>query len=88
MADIYADRFLRFNISQGVARLDFARLENIDGDKKEITMTPSNRLILPLDAFMQFADQVEKIKTAILSEAEKAKEKIELAAENSDPDPH
>ena len=34
MQDIYADRFLRFNISQGVARLDFARIENIDGEKR------------------------------------------------------
>ena len=88
MNDIYADRFVRFNISQGVARLDFARLEAIDGDKKEITMTPSSRLILPLDAFMQFAEQVEKIKAAILNEAEKAKEKIELSAENTEVEKH
>ena len=88
MQDIYADRFLRFNISQGVARLDFARIEYIDGEKKEVTMTPSSRLVLPLDAFMQFAEQVEKIKGAIVSEAEKVKENLELKVESSDTGAH
>ena len=34
MKDVYVDRFVKFNISQGVARLDFARLEDIDAEKK------------------------------------------------------
>ena len=47
-------------------------------------MTPSSRLVLPLDAFMQFAEQVEKIKGAIVSEAEKVKENLELKVEGSE----
>ena len=75
-------------ISSGKLNLHFARIENIDGEKKEVTMTPSSRLVLPLDAFMQFAEQVEKIKGAIVSEAEKVKENLELKVEGSETEAH
>ena len=41
MKDIYADRFLKCTASQGVVRLDFGRVESIDSEKNEISMTPS-----------------------------------------------
>lgn len=34
MSDVFVDRFMKFNVSQGVVRLDLARLENIDALKK------------------------------------------------------
>lgn len=77
---------MKFNVSQGVARLDFARIENYDNDKKEITMTPHARLILPIDSFMQFAEQVARIKEEILSKASSdvAEEQTVSVADDSD----
>ena len=85
MQDIYADRFMKFNVSQGVARLDFARVENFDSDKKEITMTPNARLFLPLDSFMHFADQVARIKEAIVERAQTVeKTEVEVRTDDSE----
>lgn len=62
MKDIYADRFLKCTASQGVVRLDFGRVENIDSEKNEISMTPSSRLVLPMDSFSHFVDQVIQLR--------------------------
>jgi hypothetical protein len=62
MKDIYADRFLKCTASQGVVRLDFGRVENIDSEKNEISMTPSARLVLPMDSFSHFVDQVVQLR--------------------------
>lgn len=62
MKDIYADRFLKCTASQGVVRLDFGRVENIDNEKNEISMTPSARLVLPMDSFSHFVDQVVQLR--------------------------
>lgn len=72
MSDIFVDRFMRFNVGQGVVRLDFARIEDVDGDKNEIKMSPSSRMVMPLDGFMHFADQVDKLKAKILEQSELA----------------
>ena len=74
MKDIYADRFLKCTASQGVVRLDFGRVESIDNEKNEISMTPSSRLVLPLDSFSHFVDQViqlrDKMKSQDMAEIE------------------
>jgi hypothetical protein len=72
MSDIFVDRFMRFNVGQGVVRLDFARIEDVDGDKNEIKMSPSSRMVMPIDGFMHFADQVDKLKAKILEQSESA----------------
>ena len=68
MKDIYADRFLKCNVSQGVVRLDFARVESIDHEKNEVSMSPSTRLILPMDSFLHFVEQIERMREKILSQ--------------------
>ena len=74
MKDIYADRFLKCTASQGVVRLDFGRVESIDNEKNEISMTPSSRLVLPVDSFSHFVDQViqlrDKMKSQDIAEIE------------------
>jgi hypothetical protein len=66
MKDIYVDRFMKCNVSQGVVRLDFGRVENIDHDKNEVSMSPANRLILPIDSFLHFAEQVAQLKNELV----------------------
>jgi hypothetical protein len=68
MKDLYVDRFLKCNMSQGVVRLDFARVENIDHEKNEVSMSPSARLILPMDSFLHFVEQVERMREKVLSQ--------------------
>jgi len=72
MNDVYVDRFVKFNISQGVARLDFARVEDINTEKKEMQMTPSARLIMPIDSFAHFVDQLVKVKDEMQKRADSA----------------
>jgi hypothetical protein len=67
MKDIYADRFLKCTASQGVVRLDFGRVESIDNEKNEISMTPSTRLVLPMDSFSHFVDQVVQLRDKMKS---------------------
>ena len=66
MRDFFVDRFANLNIADGVARLDFLRVENINAEKKQVTMSPSLRLALPFEAFMQMAEQFAKVREEIL----------------------
>ena len=68
MKDIFADRFMKCNVSQGVVRLDFGRVENIDHDKNEVSMSPSTRLVLPVDGFIHFAEQVAQLKEKLVKQ--------------------
>jgi hypothetical protein len=68
MKDIYVDRFMKCNVSQGVVRLDFGRVENIDHDKNEVSMSPANRLVMPVDSFIHFAEQVAQLKEKLVSQ--------------------
>ncbi len=68
MKDIYVDRFMKCNVSQGVVRLDFGRVENIDHEKNEVSMSPASRLVLPVDSFMHFAEQVAQLKNKLASQ--------------------
>ena len=66
MRDFFVDRFANLSIADGVARIDFVRVENINADKKQVTMSPSLRLALPLEAFMQMAEQFAKVREEII----------------------
>ena len=68
MKDIFADRFMKCNVSQGVVRLDFGRVENIDHEKNEVSMSPASRLVLPIDSFLHFAEQVAQLKDKLVSQ--------------------
>ena len=68
MKDVYVDRFMKCNVSQGVVRLDFGRVENIDHDKNEVSMSPASRLVMPIDSFLHFAEQVAQLKDKLVSQ--------------------
>lgn len=70
MQDLFADRLLNLQVLQGVARLDFARLESVDTEKKQATFAPSLRLAMPVDDFMRMAEQIGKVREAILAQAQ------------------
>jgi hypothetical protein len=66
MRDFFVDRFANLSIADGVARIDFVRVENINAEKKQVTMSPSLRLALPFEAFMQMAEQFSNVREEIL----------------------
>lgn len=68
MQDIFADRLANLAIHQGIARLDFARLESVDPEKNQATFAPSLRLAMPVDAFMRMAEQIGQAREAILQQ--------------------
>jgi len=69
MQDLFADRFINLNIHRGIARLDFARMEKLDPEQQQATFSPSLRVVMPVDAFMQMAEQINKVREAILQQA-------------------
>jgi len=70
MQDLFAERLVNMHIHQGVARLDFARLESIDPQKNQATFAPALRLVMPLDAFMQAVEQMNRIREDILKQSQ------------------
>jgi hypothetical protein len=69
MQDLFAERLINMSINQGIARLDFARLESVDPQKNQATFTPALRLVMPLDAFMQAVEQMNHVRDDILKQA-------------------
>lgn len=68
MLDLFADRITNVQIHQGIARLDFARVENVNPETKEIKMKPAMRVAMPLAAFMEMAEHIGKIRESIISQ--------------------
>lgn len=68
MKDMFADRFMKCSVSQGVVRLDFGRVDNIDHEKNEVSMSPSSRLVMPVDGFIHFVEQVEMLRKKLVEQ--------------------
>jgi hypothetical protein len=70
MQDLFAERLTNVKINQGVARLDFARLESVDPQKNQATYAPAVRLVMPLDAFMQAVEHMNRAREDILKQVQ------------------
>ena len=61
MKDLFVDRLVNVSVLAGVARLDFARVDNVNPDDKKIQMSNSYRVALPIDALVHLAEQSSKV---------------------------
>lgn len=68
MLDLFAERIVNVQIHQGIARLDFARLESVNAETKEVMMKPAMRVVMPLAAFMEMADHIGKIRENVIKQ--------------------
>ena len=60
MKDLFADDLLGITILRGIARFDFARVEDVDQDENKVKLSPSYRIAIPLSALIPMAEQVNK----------------------------
>ncbi len=73
MQDFFTERLVNVQIHQGIARLDFARLESVNVETNEAKLKPSMRVVMPLDAFMNAVDHMAKVRDDIIAQlAEKS----------------
>jgi len=70
MQDLFAERLVNMHIHQGIARMDFARLESVNPDKNQVTYGPAMRLVMPLDAFMHMAEQMHRMREEIIKQSQ------------------
>ena len=80
MKDLFADRLLNISVIGGVARLDFARVDQVNAEDKKVQMSPSYRIAVPVDALVQISEQSSQIIAAIKEQNGKQ----EAAAEQLD----
>jgi hypothetical protein len=81
MKDIFVDRLGNIAVTNGIARLDFLRLAAVDTEKKSVTMEPSVRLVLPMDALLQMMQMLDQMK------AQMAKDQATLKAKSDSDKP-
>lgn len=81
MKDLFVDRLVNISVFQGVARLDFARVEEFDPKEQQVKASPSYRLAMPLDALVGLAEQSGK---AIKELSERAKSSNESASKEQE----
>ena len=72
MPDLYVDRLGNVAIADGVVHLDFLRLVSLDAEKKQMTMEPSLRVAIPLPAFLQAVDMLDKVRAELVRQAQAA----------------
>jgi len=60
MKDLFVDRLVNISVLQGVARLDFARVDEVDTKDKKVKMSPSYRIAMPVDALAALLEQSSK----------------------------
>jgi hypothetical protein len=80
--DLFADRIGNVTVSEGVARIDFLRLEDNASDPQQRSYRFSHRLVLPLQTFGQLGAAVQQMREKIATELEAQK-----AAQPSQPTP-
>jgi hypothetical protein len=69
MSDLFADRLGNVAIADGVVRLDFLRLVSVDTETKQARMEPALRVAIPLPAFLQAVDMLDKVRAELLKQA-------------------
>jgi len=62
MKDLFVDQLVNVSVFQGVARLEFARIESVDTETNQAKMGPSYRVCMTLGAFSDLADKVSNAK--------------------------
>lgn len=70
MSDLFVDRLGNIVIADGVARLDFLRLNEIDADKKQARMAPSVRLAIPLTGLIQAIEMLDKVRGQLVQKTQ------------------
>lgn len=70
MNDFFVDRIGNVTIGNGVARLDFLRLETVDAEKKQLGYRPSLRLVLPVVGLMQTVQMLDQLRDQIVKQAQ------------------
>jgi hypothetical protein len=77
MKDIFVDRLGNIAVTNGIARLDFLRLAAVDTEKKSVTMEPSIRLVLPMDALLQMMQMLDQMKAQMTKDQAALKAKLD-----------
>jgi hypothetical protein len=72
MKDLFVDQLVNVSVFQGVARLDFARIDSVDTDANQAKMSPSYRVCMSIGAFSNLADQVANAKEEMKKQAGEA----------------
>jgi hypothetical protein len=57
MKDLFVDRLINISVWQGVARLDFARVDDVNPEDKKVNLSPSYRVAIPLDTLAALPEQ-------------------------------
>lgn len=65
MLDLYVDRLGNVTVGNGVARLDFLRIEGLDQEKKQVNMRASYRLSLPASELRNLIGMLERVQQQI-----------------------
>jgi hypothetical protein len=68
MSDLFVDRLGNVAIADGVVRLDFLRLVSMDPERKQVKMEPSLRVAIPVHAFLQAVDMLDKVRAELLKQ--------------------
>lgn len=68
MPDLFVDRLGNVAFADGVVRLDFLRLVSMDAERKEVRMDPSLRVAIPVHAFLQAVDMLDKVRAELLKQ--------------------
>jgi hypothetical protein len=68
MSDLFVDRLGNVAIADGVVRLDFLRLVSVDPERKQVKMEPSLRVAIPVHAFLQAVDMLDKVHAELLKQ--------------------
>lgn len=62
------DRLANVMIVNSVARLDFLRIDTFDPATNQGKVSPALRVVLPLDALMDMAQQLDKVRDQVTAE--------------------
>lgn len=72
MFDLFADRLGNITVASGVVRMDFVKISELDKENQKVELSPSFRLVLPIDGMLQTLDALEQIKASLIEQVQLA----------------
>ena len=82
MKDLFVDQLLGISVLQGIARLDFARIDDIYEEKGKMKMSGSYRVAMPLTLLNEIAEKgteaVKYVRENKKATSEKQKAKVNV----------
>lgn len=74
--DLFADRLGNVTVADGVIRIDFLRLKEVDNENQKAQLEHTFRLVMPIEGMLQTVEALEQVKQGLIEQIEQRSKNV------------